>query len=85
MTLPELVDQLRTRNIGDANLYNELNKIYGVSVMPQRQDAARQEAIKRLQEDDKNKPSLKKGIVIIAGVVGFLAAIATIIGLIIAL
>lgn len=83
MTLQDLVRELRSRDLGDAQVYSELGKLYGVAHPPSQQVVARQEAIRRLQESDKSKLSLKKIAISVAGVAGFLAAVATIVGLLV--
>lgn len=83
MNLPELAKLLKERKLGDPMIYNELNKIYGVINTPPRQESARQEAIKRLTDYDKNKVGFRKIFYVSLAILGGLAAIATIIGLII--
>lgn len=78
-TLPELAKLLKKRKLGNAHLYNELNKVYGVIHLPARQDMARKEAIKLLKEDDNHRFSLiKKLATTVVAAVSFAASIATI-------
>lgn len=83
MNLRELRQLLVERKLGDSAINNELGKIYGVTHMPPQQEAARQDAIRRLQEYDKNKSS-SKIIKFIIGSVSFVAAVCTIVALILA-
>lgn len=81
MTLPNLLNELKLRNIGDADINRELSKFYGVVGLPPQQAAARTEAIRRLKEHDERKKPFRKFLVIIAAVVGFIASVATIVSL----
>ena len=81
MNLRELTDLLKKRKLGSSQIRNELGKIYGVTHMPPQQESARQEAIRQLQEYDKNKLGFVKILKAVLLGVGALASIAGIVSL----
>ena len=85
MNLKQIFDLLQERNLGTAGLRNEVGKIYGVSMLPPQQVAAREEAIKLLEEFDSHIADPRKSITKRRQAVTFriLAAAASIVTLIV--
>lgn len=79
LDLPELNKLLHERKINNPALNNELAKLYGVTWMPSQQSKARDEAIRRLEEYDKQKWGVSRIGKLAAAVIGILAAMTAII------